>query len=133
MEAQMIPIDRSIALTALSCLDLTSLNDNEQPHDIQELVERAATIHGPVAAVCVYSKHLDQPYFSVPDARIKVATVVNFPHGQGTAEDVYVETEMAIRHGADGHGGGASQLFGFGVGDTLRIEFEPGPASGNLL
>jgi hypothetical protein len=41
--------------------------------------------------------------------------------------------EIAIRHGADGHGGGASQLFGFGVGDTLRIEFEPGPASGNLL
>ena len=97
----MIPIDRSIALTALSCLDLTSLNGNEQPHDIQELVERAATIHGPVAAVCVHPKHLDQPYFSVPDARIKVATVVNFPHGQGAAEDVYVETEMAIRHGAD--------------------------------
>jgi S-adenosylmethionine hydrolase len=41
--------------------------------------------------------------------------------------------EIAIRHGAEGHGGGASQLFGFGVGDTLRIEFEPGPASGNLL
>ena len=41
--------------------------------------------------------------------------------------------EIAIRHGADGHGGGASQLFGFGVGDTLRIEFEPGPASGSLL
>ena len=41
--------------------------------------------------------------------------------------------EIAIRHGADGHGGGASQLFGFGVGDTLRNEFEPGPASGSLL
>ena len=26
-----------------------------------------------------------------------------------------------------------SHLFGFGVGDTLRIEFEPGPATGNLL
>ncbi len=41
--------------------------------------------------------------------------------------------EIAIRHGADGHGGGASQLFGFGFGDTIRIEFEPGPTAGNLL
>jgi len=40
--------------------------------------------------------------------------------------------EIAIRHGADGRGGGASQLFGFGVGDTVRIEFEPGPASGPI-
>jgi S-adenosylmethionine hydrolase len=41
--------------------------------------------------------------------------------------------EIAIRHGADGHGGGASQLFGFGVGDTLRIEFEPAPPAGSLI
>ena len=44
-----------------------------------------------------------------------------------------VMPHLGGEHGADGHAGGASQLFGYGLGDPLRIEFEPGPASGNLL
>ena len=93
-------IDRATALTALSCLDLTSLKADEPPHEIQELVERAATIHGPVAAVCLYAKHLDQPYFSLPDARIKIATVVNFPLGTQSLDQVAQETQAAIAKGA---------------------------------
>ena len=93
-------IDRATALTALRCLDLTSLKADEPPHEIQELVERAATIHGPVAAVCLYAKHLDQPYFSLPDARIKIATVVNFPLGTQSPDQVAQETQAAIAKGA---------------------------------
>jgi len=93
-------IDRATALTALRCLDLTSLKADEPPHEIQELVERAATIHGPVAAVCLYTKHLDQPYFSLPDARIKIATVVNFPLGTQSPDQVAQETQDAIAKGA---------------------------------
>ena len=93
-------IDRATALTALSCLDLTSLKADEPPHEIQELVERAATIHGPVAAVCLYAKHLDQQYFSLPDARIKIATVVNFPLGTQSLDQVAQETQAAIAKGA---------------------------------
>lgn len=36
--------------------------------------------------------------------------------------------EIAINHGANEGGGGASRLFGFDTGSTVRIEFEPGPA-----
>jgi len=97
----MTSINRSTALTALRCLDFTSLKADEPPHEIQELVERAATIHGPVAAVCLYAKHLDQPYFSVPDPRIQIATVVNFPFGLQSPEDVARETSDAIAKGAD--------------------------------
>lgn len=92
-------IDRATALTALKCLDLTSLKADEPPHEIQELIERAATIHGPVAAVCLYAKHLDQPYFSLPDARIKIATVVNFPLGTQSPDQVAQETTDAITKG----------------------------------
>ena len=97
----MTSIDRSTALTALRCLDFTSLKADEPPHEIQELVERAATIHGPVAAVCLYAKHLDQPYFSLPDPRIQIATVVNFPTGEQSADQVASETKDAIAKGAD--------------------------------
>ena len=93
-------IDRATALTALKCLDLTSLKADEPPHEIQELVERAATIHGPVAAVCLYAKHLDQPYFSLPDTRINIATVVNFPLGTQSPDQVARETQDAIAKGA---------------------------------
>ena len=92
-------IDRATALTALRCLDLTSLKADEPPHEIQELIERAATIHGPVAAVCLYAKHLDQPYFSLPDARIKIATVVNFPLGTQSPDQVARETTGRNRQG----------------------------------
>lgn len=41
--------------------------------------------------------------------------------------------EIAIYHGADGSGGGASQLFGLKVGDTVRIEFDNSAKTGTLL
>lgn len=41
--------------------------------------------------------------------------------------------EIAMCHGADGHGGGASQLFGLKLGDTVRIEFDASPSTGALL
>ena len=41
--------------------------------------------------------------------------------------------EIAIHHGAEGNGGGASQLFGLKVGDTVRIEFDNSAQMGSLL
>jgi S-adenosylmethionine hydrolase len=41
--------------------------------------------------------------------------------------------EIAIRHGSQGSGGGASQLFGIKEGATIRIEFEAAPKMGNLI
>ncbi|MDC0599791.1 SAM-dependent chlorinase/fluorinase [Flavobacteriales bacterium] len=41
--------------------------------------------------------------------------------------------EIAIRHGANGSGGGASQLFGLKENATVRIEFEAAPKAGSLI
>ena len=41
--------------------------------------------------------------------------------------------EIGIHHGAEGSGGGASQLFGLKVGDTVRIEFDNSAQMGSLL
>lgn len=81
----------------------------------------------------------DRP-FKIPlrSARMDVTRIhsaySDVPDGERVALFNHMKLlEIAIRHGADGHGGGASQLFGFGVGSTLRIEFEPAPKPGGLL
>lgn len=93
-----------LARLALSCLDLTSLKDDDTDARIEALAAQAATPHGTPAALCVY------PSF-VPAARralaqlglteVRVATVVNFPHGMAEAGAVGNEVRQAIARGAD--------------------------------
>ena len=47
---------RASAQLALSCLDLTSLNDHDTEADIARLCERAQGPFGPTAAVCVWPR-----------------------------------------------------------------------------
>jgi len=94
----------SDARLALRCLDLTSLKDDDNPASIEALAHRAATPHGAPAALCVY------PAF-VPVARraldacglsgVRVATVVNFPHGTATPAEVEAQVAAARDAGAD--------------------------------
>jgi deoxyribose-phosphate aldolase len=93
-----------LARLALSCLDLTSLKANDTDASIEALATQAMTPHGAPAALCVY------PAF-VPVAKralaqhgvsgVRVATVVNFPHGKAEADAVAAEVRQAIAHGAD--------------------------------
>jgi deoxyribose-phosphate aldolase len=69
------------ARIALSCLDLTSLNDADTPADIETLCRRAQSPFGPVAAVCVWPRFVAQARAALP-AEIKVAAVANFPEGE---------------------------------------------------
>lgn len=71
---------QAAARTALACLDLTSLNDGDTPADIAALCQRAQTVHGPVAAVCVWPRFVAQARAALP-AAIKVAAVADFPDG----------------------------------------------------
>ncbi|MGQ3050520.1 MAG: deoxyribose-phosphate aldolase [Roseateles sp.] len=71
---------KAAARTALACLDLTSLNDADSAEDIAALCRRAQTVHGPVAAVCVWPRFVAQARAALP-AAIKVAAVANFPDG----------------------------------------------------
>ncbi|SHE33184.1 deoxyribose-phosphate aldolase [Modicisalibacter ilicicola DSM 19980] len=96
---------RNAARQALSLMDLTSLNDDDSDATIEALCRRAKTSAGAPAAVCVY------PAFVVTAKRalaayglgdvVKVATVANFPRGDGEIVEVAREVREAVASGAD--------------------------------
>jgi deoxyribose-phosphate aldolase len=72
---------KHVAQAALQCLDLTSLNDDETPADIQRLCERAQSPWGHAAAVCVWPRWVAWARRQLPTA-VSVAAVANFPDGE---------------------------------------------------
>jgi deoxyribose-phosphate aldolase len=78
------------AKLALQCLDLTSLNDNDDEAAIEKLCQRAQSPHGHVAAVCVWPQWVALARSKLP-ANIAVAAVVNFPHGSTDTERAIAE------------------------------------------
>ncbi|MEI5639825.1 MULTISPECIES: deoxyribose-phosphate aldolase [unclassified Pseudoalteromonas] len=92
------------AKLALSLMDLTSLNDNDDEHSITALIDSIDPEVGLPAAICVYPQfvglvkaQLQQKGWSA----IKVATVTNFPSGAEPLAQVLAHTEQAIAAGAD--------------------------------
>jgi deoxyribose-phosphate aldolase len=92
------------AQLALSCLDLTSLKDDDSDASIAVLAEAAHTRYGAPAALCVYPRWISVARAAL-DARglteVKIATVVNFPHGTDSAASVAKQTQAALAAGAD--------------------------------
>lgn len=84
----------------VSLMDLTKLGDNDTDRDIIKLCEKARNSLGEVAAICIYKQ-----FVTIVKARFgadfRVATVVNFPSGDATIEDVLAETKVALDLGAD--------------------------------
>ncbi len=52
--------DTTAAQRLISCLDLTSLNDDDTIEDIKLLCEKTQTPYGTTAAVCVYPQFIPQ-------------------------------------------------------------------------
>lgn len=97
-------IDQAVASAArriLGLVDLTNLNDDCTAADITALCKRAVTVHGSVAAVCIWPRFVAQAVSELKGSGVKVATVVNFPAGGIDTSAVVAETEAAIRDGAD--------------------------------
>ncbi|MGC3872492.1 deoxyribose-phosphate aldolase [Halomonas sp. GXIMD04776] len=96
---------RNAARQALSLMDLTSLNDDDSDATIEALCRRAKTSVGTPAAVCIY------PAFVATARRalsayglgntVKIATVANFPGGDGELMKVAREVRAAVASGAD--------------------------------
>ncbi len=91
---------RDAAKRALSLLDLTNLNDPCTEQDIADLCFRAVTQHGDVAALCIWPQWVRRAREMVKPS-IRVATVVNFPHGNSHLEAATRETKSALLDGAD--------------------------------
>ncbi len=93
------------ARLVLSLLDLTSLNETDTDEDIQRLCRRAGASVGHPAAVCVLTHLVAQARtalagLNLQDA-VRVATVVNFPAGDQSADEVVDQIRAALTSGAD--------------------------------
>lgn len=84
------------ALKALRCLDLTNLDDDCDEEAVDALCAAAKTVHGPVAAVCVWPRFVAQARTALAGSKTRVATVVNFPSGGGHELHVLTEVEDAL-------------------------------------
>lgn len=92
---------KSSAQRILSLIDLTNLNDDCTEEDVVELCSRAQGEFGNTAAVCVWPRFVNLCASILRGTSIKVATVVNFPHGGTDVADVVAATIAALDAGAD--------------------------------
>jgi deoxyribose-phosphate aldolase len=92
---------QSSAQRVLSLIDLTNLNDDCTEEDVVELCSRAQGEFGNTAAVCVWPRFVNLCASILRGTSIKVATVVNFPHGGTDVANVVATTIAALDAGAD--------------------------------
>lgn len=92
--------DATLAARALACLDLTDLNDACTEADVEALCDRARTPHGPVAAVCIWPRFVASARRKLGNAPVRVATVMNFPHGGEAVAPVLDSVAAALADGA---------------------------------
>jgi deoxyribose-phosphate aldolase len=91
----------NVARRALVCLDLTNLDDDCDEAAVAELCRRAQTPEGSVAAVCVWPRFVPQAKAALARTGVRVATVVNFPAGDGGVEAIKADVRDALGDGAD--------------------------------
>jgi len=93
------------ARLALRLMDLTRLEADEDESAVRCLCRRAGTPFGPVAAVCVYPRFIPAAREVLDEenltGRVRIATVVNFPGGDGQPESVLSGIDGALQAGAD--------------------------------
>ncbi len=92
---------REIATRALNSLDLTNLDDDCTQEDVERLINRAFTPHGPVAAICIWPRFVKAAKEALADRQMPICTVVNFPRGGTDTSAVVEETTQALADGAD--------------------------------
>jgi deoxyribose-phosphate aldolase len=95
---------KHVALTSLKLMDLTSLNDTDTSQTIIDLCHQASTPVGNTAAICIYPQFIILAKKTLAElglAHIKVATVTNFPMGAADTSLALLQTEQAIKLGAD--------------------------------
>ena len=97
----MSDVQKDIAARALSLVDLTDLNAHSSDGAVAELCKKAVTPFGKVAAICIWPRFVKGAKPHLKGTGVKIATVVNFPSGESDIAEVVMETEKAIKDGAD--------------------------------
>jgi deoxyribose-phosphate aldolase len=93
--------DRQVAMRAIPLIDLTDLSDDGTPAQIDALVARALALPMPVAALCLWPAFVAQARAALGTSPIRLATVVNFPHGGEDVAAACAQTQTALADGAD--------------------------------
>lgn len=91
----------NLAERVLASIDLTNLDDECTAADVDLLCRDAVTRFGHVAAVCVWPRFVAQSVHLLGSSPVRIATVVNFPHGGDDVDATVAETRQAIADGAD--------------------------------
>lgn len=92
---------KTCAKRVLALVDLTDLNDNCDVAAIDQLCARATTAFGHVAAICIWPRFVAHAKPLLKGSGVRIATVVNFPSGNQSTEDVVRDTKTALADGAD--------------------------------
>jgi deoxyribose-phosphate aldolase len=92
--------ERAAARVALACLDLTSLNADDDARAIDALCAKAVSRFGRVAAVCVWPRFVAQARSTLP-SEIAVAAVANFPEGLLDERRALADTQAIVDGGGD--------------------------------
>lgn len=83
-------------------LDFTRLVEDDEASEIEQFVKTAIKADYPVAAICLYPQYLAQAKRLINPAKpLAIATVVNFPDGNTSFEQLEKEIRFAIEQGAD--------------------------------
>jgi deoxyribose-phosphate aldolase len=93
--------DRDTAIRALKLLDLTELGDGCREDQIERLIQKAQTPHGPVAAICIWPQFVSIARRRLEGSPVRIATVINFPMGGDDVERAIDDTAEALKDGAD--------------------------------
>jgi deoxyribose-phosphate aldolase len=85
----------------ISLLELSALGADQTSDVTQALCRNAMTQAGAVAAVCVFPGYVRDTKTALADSGVKVATVVDFPEGVASPEEVMRQTAEAVGEGAE--------------------------------
>ena len=85
----------------ISILDYTSLKETDNEKTVEVFCQKANTVLGPVAAICLYPKFIKYAKNLLQKSKIKIATVINFPHGNENLESIKKQIKKALKDGAD--------------------------------
>ncbi len=84
-----------------SLLDLTSLNETDNNNTIEQLCKNTKSKLGHVAAICIYPQFIPVAKSLLNNNAVKIATVVNFPQGNDSIDNVRIAIKNAITDGAN--------------------------------
>ena len=89
------------AARIIGLIDLTSLDEDDTDATANALCDKAVTIKGPVAAVCIMPAFVALASERLAGTGVRIATVANFPAGELDADAAAREVAAAVADGAD--------------------------------